>query len=1104
MEELLEGKKIDSEYEKEWNEIPRETFDKIVVLDPQTNLEGDKIGPSTKQLLLPRFVEGEVDFLDKAEEVTKALTTYLGNRGSYPQPLRNIANFPTVKDFIEYITLGDESEFAKSHDFSDFKKEEKPKETKLDTIYKKYYEDKIERESFNKIISLDPETTESSIGQTAKNLLLPRAISGEDFSDYYDDLPDIILKFNSEKDSYPEDKRAIEKFPSVKEFVQYVSNGPETEFVKYLKNDTRVDRKTGNMVKDDIVIIGSTPKYDIIQPLSWAANSAITTDPVTHKRYISWCTGWAGSNGSEDRSQWENHFSREWIYCFIDKNNPKPTNERQNQSSYQLAIKKSDDQVYQFLDGNDKCYGSFNDTNTKNNENFFRDFLKGNLDVCLILSKTEHLKNNKIVKEVVQLIKYKDKPFIYNGPESLNEFKEYQVKDFVKEIIVEGIEKIPNGAFSECAALQTLTLKEGLKEIGYEAFMKCIKLNNIAFPETLEKIDAEAFAQCTSLKNTIKIPNSLTYIGREAFRGTHCKLSIDKKRETKLKFNAADRDWVVSHVKAITVQEGLSEDMDINEEILDEKIPFDLARAYKKSQEAVNGIQSHPRSAHGEVGGNNRRSVNYDYDKATYEEISKQEAIDYLGLSVNVLPDRDEHGKIVAKVRTTDREGFNEKISNLRFIIDGKVIEYEVRNGNVLYLAYWMDIPDRYFTDYPKFKGKEGYATTDCRFANKYSDIYTIIQIADKIYKTDEYEHEINDDTPTGKKIKKLRVDSEGNPVKDEEGNLVYDIVDDTIVDRRARNSVFKTIRTLIGRDNPEYLIHNPADNLRKTSIPSEVDTGAHDVSSSIRGLYSLPYDQKQKFIDYFEMVKLSKKLFRQYDYIRSYIKKVESEREYYEEDEYNELMTTLKAQKEEKYNQYLESKKRVKELKSKVVTSIDDVVLNINKRFSSNVELLDKYLKDLYKNSQEQASLSLKVVTMDSEEKNAIDKRIKKQEEEIEAQQKALEELKRRKEEFLRAIEELKTQIEQGTIDLEQAFVKLNEIKSQLDEVSETVMKNKFKKLDELKAERDRLQAELNALSPRSAADKAGRASKNKEKELDSDLLNIIEFESTEDEIPA
>ena len=1089
MIDLFEGK-IDSEYEKDWNGIPREIFDQIISLDPQTNVEQDRLGPSSKQLLLPNYLEGETAFLDDAENVKAALQKYTSNRGQFPQPLRNIAAFPSVKDFVDYVLNGEESEFAKQFDLGAIETPKKEKENKLDTIYNKYY-NKLPREEFDQIIALDPETTENSIGQSAKNLLLPRALQGEKVLDLNaEDIKKAIIKFNSDKSSYPEDKRQIEKFDSVAEFIEFVLVGPETNYLKKLKSCEKVDPKTGNKVKDDINIIGSTAKYDIIQPLSWTANVAITCNCENRRHgneYFTWCTGWADGDG-----QWNNHSSNEYIYCFIDKSNPTPTSKKDRESSYQLAITKRDSKVYQFLDGNDNAYGDFNAGSSQSTK-FFKDFLMANPDVCTLISTKEHLKDNPQVQEVMELIKYSSgQPFVCSTTEECKHFKDSELSKMIKKIVIKNITYLPAGCFAGSAGLEEVQFNPELKVIGAECFMGCFNLNNITLPDNLEKIGAEAFAQCLGLKNTIRIPDSLTVIGREAFRGTHCKLSINKNRKTKLEVDVADRAWFISHAKAITVQEGLEEDMDITEEILDEKIPSDLARAYQNSQSAVNGIQNHPRSNHNIIGGNHRREISYDYEKATYEEISKEEAIDYLGLSVNVLPDRDENGKIVAKVRTTDRELFNERISDLRFIIGNKVIEYEVRSGNALYLAYWMEIPQSKFGDYPLFKGK-GYDTTDCRFANKYSDIYTIIQISDKIYKTDEYEFEITNTTPTGKKIRVMRKDSDGNPVLDDNGNIIYDTVDDTIQNRRNRNKSQVRIQTVKGNDDG-YQIHNPASSLKTRYIPTQMDTGAHNPSNA----YSWSYDVRSTLNPYLNALNASKEAFKKYDYLRSYLKKVESEREFYDEEEYNDLVSKLKERKEEAYQAYLTTKAEEKKQKQKLILDIDNVTLSLNKRFINDIQKLDTNLKAQHKNNEQQSTLLSQVVVTDSDEVKDLERKIQRQKQKVEEEQQNLEQLKERKADLLRRIDEIKQQIESGTVSLDEAVKRLQEVTDEMNTISDTVMRKKFERIDQLKAEAESLQTELDELAPRAAADRAARAAKNKEKELDSQLSDILVFTDT------
>lgn len=746
----------------------------------------------------------------------------------------------------------------------------------------------------------------------------------------------------------------------------------------------------------------------------------------------------------------------------------------------------------QFLDGNDYAYDNHN-AGSATSTRFFRDFLNANTDVALLLGKTQYIKENDVVKEVVGNLKYLDKPFIYNGPDSLVEFKTLNVKNYCKELVIRDVESIPAGAFSEMPALRKVTFEEGLKEIGTEAFMKDISLNNIVLPNSLERINTEAFANCIALKNTIRIPDNLVYIGREAFRATGVTLSINKARTKKLQADPADRAWFASHAKGITVQEGLEENMnkeEIIEDIIDENIPKDLAIAYKKSNSTGNSSIHHPSPNHQEINRlGSRRSVQYDYKNSNYEQMSKDEAVAYLGITANVTGN-EETGYTV-KARVTNRELFNPRIGNLRFLINGELTEFDVQEGtNVLKPIYACYVPDSKFGPYPKFANGSNY-TSDI---SKYSDFYVLVQISDKIYKTDEYEHRITDTTPTGKKVKLLRKDSNGDPVRDEEGNLVYDIVDDTIYNRRNRNNQTNYLYTVKGKDDPSYAIHNLSNNITKKSIPNVTDTGSHDPKYAINR-YSFTSTSRDEFDRYANAVIAARKAFKEFDYIRKYIKKVEAEKEYYEEDEYNELINDLNNKKDEYYEAYLEAQKNVKTSKQKLITSVDDITLDFNKRFKDQINRLDNLIKGLYENNKQQSEEVLKVVVTDPEETRRLENRINTQKEQIEYQKREVQQLEEKKEELLRKIEQIKQEIINGTSGIDEAIKKLEELIHERDEFAEKAIKQKYDRLAQLKEEEESLRNELNALAPKVAANKAARAAKNKEKELDPSLSSIIVF---------
>ena len=105
---------------------------------------------------------------------------------------------------------------------------------------------------------------------------------------------------------------------------------------------------------------------------------------------------------------------------------------------------------------------------------------------------------------------------------------------------------LSNYIFSDCTALERITLEGSIKEIPEYAFANNTSLIKLVFPETLETLGNSAFQNCTSLKSielpegtttihssfrncsgiqTVIIPSSVTFIGNYAF--TNCSKLTD-------------------------------------------------------------------------------------------------------------------------------------------------------------------------------------------------------------------------------------------------------------------------------------------------------------------------------------------------------------------------------------------------------------------------------------------------------------------------------------------------------------------------------------------------------------------------------------------------
>lgn len=98
-------------------------------------------------------------------------------------------------------------------------------------------------------------------------------------------------------------------------------------------------------------------------------------------------------------------------------------------------------------------------------------------------------------------------------------------------------ESIGDYAFSECAALEEISLPDGISDIGMRSFAGCKSLTAIALPDNLTYIGIWAFVGCSSLAE-LDIPDSVTEIAAWTFSG------CDKIIETENGVQYVD-DWVV-------------------------------------------------------------------------------------------------------------------------------------------------------------------------------------------------------------------------------------------------------------------------------------------------------------------------------------------------------------------------------------------------------------------------------------------------------------------------------------------------------------------------------------------------------------------------------
>ena len=76
---------------------------------------------------------------------------------------------------------------------------------------------------------------------------------------------------------------------------------------------------------------------------------------------------------------------------------------------------------------------------------------------------------------------------------------------------------IPANAFSGCTGLRYVIIPNGMTEICDSAFVRCLSLHTVVLPRGIQKIDDSAFHDSNDSLNTVFIPDTVTYIGPQAF-----------------------------------------------------------------------------------------------------------------------------------------------------------------------------------------------------------------------------------------------------------------------------------------------------------------------------------------------------------------------------------------------------------------------------------------------------------------------------------------------------------------------------------------------------------------------------------------------------------
>jgi len=103
---------------------------------------------------------------------------------------------------------------------------------------------------------------------------------------------------------------------------------------------------------------------------------------------------------------------------------------------------------------------------------------------------------------------------IYTAEHAASHIPQPEGKTLIE--VAEGIERIPENAFSGWDQMRKITLPSTLKEIGSHAFAGCSDLREINLPNGVIKVGGGAFRSCTALR-VISLPETVTELGKDVF-----------------------------------------------------------------------------------------------------------------------------------------------------------------------------------------------------------------------------------------------------------------------------------------------------------------------------------------------------------------------------------------------------------------------------------------------------------------------------------------------------------------------------------------------------------------------------------------------------------
>ena len=367
----------------------------------------------------------------------------------------------------------------------------------LDSAYERYYADKMDRETFDRIIKLDPtykhndDPKKASIGSYGKWLLKQYNPNNPmNDSEYWTTA---LEKFNDIKGKLEPNQRDIFRYKDIEALQAVIDANADKRSV----SDWQIKAK---QFGSDIEFIGATPNFEVYSPKTFEASRYIRNNLGNGD--AGWCTG-----------QYDYHFdsySRDGaLYIILSKKEDK-----RPKNKFQVCIQK------------DSYRGGYKIREFRDAENYayldFIEFLVNNPELEPIFTKKTLLPQTEEYKELAQIkelketktltisgsmrirgsvlaeaIKYCEtlKLMFERSADSRYSTDELSLNKWtqLKRIITEGTVDV---YAKDCTTLEEVRLGFGCVRIRSHSFEGCRNLKVISLPDTLREIELDAFVGC--------------------------------------------------------------------------------------------------------------------------------------------------------------------------------------------------------------------------------------------------------------------------------------------------------------------------------------------------------------------------------------------------------------------------------------------------------------------------------------------------------------------------------------------------------------------------------------------------------------------------------